>query len=76
MKIQHWIAGLAFMGVGCVEASHLEERTSAAAIKQGALPEIYLIGDSIRIGYCKRASMGYDPIDRKLLITSRRFGDG
>ena len=22
------------------------------------------------------ASMGYDPIDRKLLITSRRFGDG
>ena len=53
MKIQHWIAGLAFMGVGCVEASHLEERTSAAAMKQGALPEIYLIGDSIRIGYCK-----------------------
>ena len=23
-----------------------------------------------------RASMGYDPIDRKLLITSRRFCDG
>ena len=32
---------------------HLEERTSVAAVTNSALPEIYLIGDSIRMGYCK-----------------------
>lgn len=32
---------------------YLEERTSEAAAKSSTLPEIYLIGDSIRKGYCE-----------------------
>jgi len=39
---------------------HLEERTSEAATPASALPEIYLIGDSIRIGYCKDVAREFE----------------
>ena len=41
-------------GLVAVAAEHLEERTSQAGTNDCPnLPEIYLIGDSIRMGYCK-----------------------
>ena len=54
MKIGRLIAvavAVAAFGAGAANA-HLEERTSEAAAAVSALPEIYLIGDSIRMGYC------------------------
>ena len=42
------------LGMASVAAEHLEERTSQAGTNDCPnLPEIYLIGDSIRMGYCK-----------------------
>lgn len=40
------------LAVSAGETSHLEERTSTTNSNQSKLPEIYLIGDSIRLGYC------------------------
>lgn len=55
MKIDKIVTGLvAVLAFGAGAANeHLEERTSEAAAAVSALPEFYLIGDSIRVGYCK-----------------------
>lgn len=47
------VTGWQLLAEKSVLPKHLEERTSKAAKSTSNLPEIYLIGDSIRIGYCK-----------------------
>ncbi|MBO5939860.1 MAG: hypothetical protein J6R18_01515 [Kiritimatiellae bacterium] len=44
--------GLVPLSSFAAKATHLEDATSVSAKKASSLPEILLIGDSIRIGYC------------------------
>ena len=45
------------LAAGSIAATeHLEERTSVAATTNSVLPEVYLIGDSIRMGYCQNVA--------------------
>jgi len=52
------VMAVAFVALGnvCSAASpHLEDAASLPTAKVSSLPEILLIGDSIRIGYCGAA---------------------
>ena len=47
------LAVVAVLQAGAAPEGHLEDAASRPAEKTSSLPEILLIGDSIRIGYCK-----------------------
>ena len=45
-------AAIAVLPAAAAQKGHLEDATSQPAAKTSSLPEILLIGDSIRMGYC------------------------
>ena len=53
MKKMLWTAACALAMQGLVAAEHLEDKTAKAAEKVSDKPEIFLLGDSIRMGYCQ-----------------------
>ena len=54
-SIRSALAVIAFAALAA-DAAHLEDAASNPAVKTSSLPEILLIGDSIRMGYCAAAS--------------------